>query len=79
MSVRKTGWLGFGLVMMLAGCSKYASNGEALYLSARNGPNLVVPSPLSSVGISHYHDLAAVPNPAPVDLAPPGSGERDVE
>lgn len=79
MSVKTTAWAVLALATVLSGCSKYASNGEALYLSARNGPNLVVPSPLSSVSISHYHDLPDVPNPAPVNLAPPGSNERDVE
>lgn len=60
------------LMALLSACnSRYASNGEQLYLSSQNGPKLVVPPPLTSSNISHFHDLPAQNGNALVDIAPP--------
>lgn len=46
----------FAFALLSACASQYASNGEGIYLQAKNGPELVVPSNLSSVNISHTYD-----------------------
>jgi uncharacterized lipoprotein len=59
-------------VLALSSCaSRYASNGEQLYLGSRNGQTLVVPPPLSSSNISHFYDLPQQPNNATVSITPP--------
>lgn len=61
-----------GLVLLLCGCSsRYASNGEHLYLGSKNGANLVVPPPLTSSNINHFYDLPAQDKAAEVNIAPP--------
>tara|TARA_Y100001934_G_C12364345_1_gene782590 strand:+ start:1235 stop:1468 length:234 start_codon:yes stop_codon:yes gene_type:complete len=51
--------------------TKYASNGEQLYLKSQNGPKLVIPATLAPAKINHYYDL---PNPVSspnVSIMPP--------
>lgn len=45
-----------GYVLLAACASQYASNGERIYLDAKNGPALIVPQGLSSTNISHRFD-----------------------
>lgn len=58
-------------VFFLTACSKYASNGESLYLKSRNGVNLTVPPTLFSDNISHFYDLPAQDQKADVSIDPP--------
>ncbi|PWY54558.1 hypothetical protein DGG96_11490 [Legionella qingyii] len=61
------------VTLVLCGCSRYASNGEHLYLSSRNGPPLEVPPPLSKANISSFYDLPQQNQDARVSIAPPVS------
>lgn len=69
---------GFIIVLsscLLLGCSgQYASNGESMYLSSRNGPGLVVPPPLTASNISHFYDLPPQNQNAMVSIVPPAAG-----
>lgn len=62
----------FLMVLGLAGCSKYASNGEHLYMMSRNGPKLVVPPPLTSANLSSFYILPEQTASASVSIIPPG-------
>jgi uncharacterized lipoprotein len=58
--------------LALLGCSsRYATNGESLYLQSRNGPLLEVPPPLSRANISNFYDLPQQNQDARVSIAPP--------
>ncbi|MCC5791561.1 MAG: hypothetical protein JJT82_03000 [Legionellaceae bacterium] len=59
--------------LFLVACqSKYATNGESLYLKSRNGRMLEVPAPLSNSNISYFYQLALQTNPNPeVSIVPP--------
>ncbi|KTD23608.1 Uncharacterised protein [Legionella lansingensis] len=58
-------------VSLLSACSQYAKNGESQYLNSRNGPIVVVPSPLTDSNISHFYDLPPQNQNARVSIAPP--------
>ncbi|HHF7367200.1 TPA: hypothetical protein ACPSKY_002326 [Legionella bozemanae] len=70
--MKKLGFIVF-FVLLLSGCSRYASNGEHLYLSSRNGPSLEVPPPLTRANISNFYDLPQQNQDAQVSIAPPVS------
>lgn len=59
------------VVLVLSGCSRYASNGENLYLESRNGPILDVPPSLTRADISNFYDLPQQNQDARVSIAPP--------
>ncbi|WP_420324033.1 hypothetical protein [Legionella oakridgensis] len=60
------------LALLLSSCaSYYSSNGEKKYLESRNGPNLVVPPPLTSANISHFYDLPPQNQDPRVRIEPP--------
>ena len=60
--------------LVLSACSsRYASNGESLYLNSRNGAKLEVPPPLTSANISGFYDLPQQNQDARVSIAPPVS------
>jgi len=60
------------VVTALSSCNnRYASNGEKLYLSSRNGPALQIPPPLTSSNISHFYDLPPPKGDVLVYIAPP--------
>lgn len=67
--VKKVGCIVFSM-LFLVGCSKYASNGEQLYLQSKNGPGVVVPPPLTSSNISHFYDLPQQTQNAKVSIVP---------
>ncbi len=56
---------------VLAGCSKYASNGENLYMLSHNGPKLQVPPPLTSANLSGFYILPDQTGTASVSVVPP--------
>ncbi|MGL5741336.1 MAG: hypothetical protein ACRCXC_01685 [Legionella sp.] len=60
-------------VLVLSGCSRYASNGENLYLGSRNGPALEVHSPLTRDNISSFYDLPQQNQDARLSITPPVS------
>ena len=61
--------------LFLGACSgHYASNGESIYLTCRNGPGLVVPPPLTQSNISHLYDLPPQNQNAVVSIVPPVAG-----
>lgn len=70
--MKKLGFIVF-VVLVLSGCSRYASNGENLYLNSRNGPPLEVPPPLTRGNISSFYDLPQQNQDARVGIAPPVS------
>ncbi|AWN73368.1 hypothetical protein LEAN103870_15610 [Legionella anisa] len=70
--MKKLGFIVF-FVLLFSGCSRYASNGEHLYLSSRNGPQLDVPPPLTRTNISSFYDLPQQNQNAQVSIAPPVS------
>lgn len=57
--------------LVLTGCSRYASNGENLYLRSHNAERLIVPPPLTAVDMSGFYDLPAQTQTARVRIAPP--------
>ena len=57
--------------------TKYASNGENLYLQSRNGVKLNVPPPLTSANISPFYDLPAQTENARVSVNPPKGVHQD--
>nr|WP_276559044.1 hypothetical protein [Fluoribacter dumoffii] len=59
--------------LALSGCSRYASNGENLYLGSANGPSLEVPPPLTRANISNFYDLPQQNQDARVSIEPPVS------
>lgn len=68
--MKKYGFLIFS-VIALSSCTKYASNAEKMYLSARNSPVVMVSPPLTNENISHFYVL---PNPQKdprVNIEPP--------
>lgn len=63
------------LSLILGACSShYASNGEHIYLSSRNGPGIDVPPPLTASNISHLYDLPPQNQNAVVSIVPPAVG-----
>lgn len=44
-------------VMTLLGCSRYATNGESVYLKSHNGVKLEVPPPLTRSNLSDFYVL----------------------
>lgn len=51
------------LVVLLAACSsKFATNGEKLYMTSQNGPGVKVPPPLSEANISPFYNLPTQEN-----------------
>ena len=71
--MKKIGML-MGFSVLLTACSaQYTSNGEQRYLKSRNGPQIVVPSPLTVANISNFYDLPAQNQDARIsDLVPSG-------
>lgn len=63
--------LSFIVVVLLSSCSRYATNGESLYLVSHNGPTLEVPSPLTRANISNFYDLPQQNQNARVSITPP--------
>ncbi len=57
--------------LALSACSRYASNGESVYLQSKNGVKLDVPHPLTSANMSNFYDLPAQNQDARVSIAPP--------
>ncbi|WP_237759013.1 hypothetical protein [Legionella birminghamensis] len=65
------------IMVLFSACSRYASNGENLYLGSHNGPSLNVPPPLTSENISHFYDLPDQRQNAQVSIVPPlDAGEQ---
>lgn len=61
---------------LLAGCdfiskTEYASNDKLQYLKSRNGPDLVIPPPLSGSNISAFYRLPDQTQHAKVAINPP--------
>lgn len=62
--------------LALSACNaRYASNGEEVYLQARNGVKIVVPPPLTNFNISNFYDLPPQNQNARVNIAPPGDSK----
>lgn len=59
------------LCLAIASCSKYATNGDNLYLQSRNGETIVVPKPLTRANISDANDLPEQKQSATVSVEPP--------
>lgn len=72
--MKKIGFF-FVLVLLLAGCMQYTSNGEKQYLQSRNGVKVVVPPPLTDSNISSFYDLPQQNQSAIVSNVPPSNSE----
>ncbi|WP_058528381.1 hypothetical protein [Legionella londiniensis] len=60
------------LASLLASCSSYyTSNGENVYLRSGNGPDLIVPPPLTDTNISYFYNLPAQRQNPQVNIEPP--------
>lgn len=59
--------------LLITGCSHFKGNSEQKYLKSRNGPGLVVPSPLTAGNVSHFYDLPHQDKQASVSIAPPSA------
>lgn len=58
--------------LFLTACaSKYATNGEHLYLQSRNGVKLDVPPPLTSANLSYFYVLPQQSEDPRVSIASP--------
>ncbi len=58
--------------LSLSACSTYySSNGDENYKKAKNGPQLVVPSPLTQQNISGFYELPPQPDDPDVSIKPP--------
>ncbi len=61
------------LASLLANCTaQYTSNGEQKYIHSQNGPNIVVPPPLTTENISHFYDLPPASRDPKISIVPPG-------
>lgn len=74
--MKKMQWYGLFLLAFLSGCSvfnptQYASSEKKQYMKSQNGPNLVVPQPLSTSNISDFYQLPDQTQPANVSIVPP--------
>lgn len=69
--VKKLSGLVLAALVLPACSSKYASNGENLYLNSKNGTKIVVPPPLTSANISGFYDLPPQTQDARVSIVPP--------
>lgn len=59
-------------VVLLSSCSqRYASMGENVYPTDKNGPGVTVPAPLNANNTSHYYDLPAQSHAKAVPIEPP--------
>lgn len=65
------------LSLGLGACSRYASNGEQIYLKSKNGPALNVPAPLTAANISHFYDLPTPDKDPQISIVPPSSLNRE--
>ena len=60
--------------LLLNACtSRYASNGEAIYMQSHNGALLDVPPPLTKSNISYFYVLPQQSENPRVSIVPPGS------
>nr|WP_131777151.1 hypothetical protein [Legionella impletisoli] len=58
--------------LLISSCSSYyTSNGEEKYLQSHNGPELVIPPPLTGTNISGFYDLPPAPKNPRVSIQPP--------
>ncbi len=69
--VKKAGFLCVLLLGLVSCSSHYSSNAEQGYLKSRNGPDLVVPSPLSKANVSYFYNLPPQTQDARVSIRPP--------
>ena len=58
-------------VCLVACSTPYSTNDKQQYLSSRNGPLLVVPSPLTRSNMSNFYDLPPQNGDPKVSVAPP--------
>lgn len=65
--------IGFIIVssLLLSACSLFPGKAENQYLQSQNGPNLVVPPPLTDSNVSHFYNLPPQPQDARVSIKPP--------
>lgn len=69
--VKKTVFVVLSSLWLTACSSYYASNAESIYLNSRNGPDLVVPSPLTKSNMGYFYNLPLQNQDAKVSIVPP--------
>lgn len=70
-AVKKIALISLSSVWLVACSSYYASNAETNYLKSRNGPELVVPSPMTTANMGYFYNLPAQTQNANVSIKPP--------
>ncbi len=69
--VKKTGIIVISSLWLTACSSYYSSNAETNYLKSRNGPDLVVPPPMTKANMGYFYNLPPQNQDARVSIEPP--------
>lgn len=69
--VKKTGFLIISALCLTACSSYYASNADTKYLKSTNGPDLVVPPPMTKANLGYFYNLPPQTQDANVSIEPP--------
>lgn len=69
--VKKVIWVSLSSFVLSACSSYYASNAETTYLKSRNGPELIVPPPMTTANMSYFYNLPVQTQQAKVSIKPP--------
>ena len=69
--VKKAIITGVSSLWLVSCSSHYASNAETNYLKSRNGPELVVPPPMTTANMGYFYNLPAQNEDARVSIKPP--------
>jgi hypothetical protein len=69
--VKKSFVLIASIAIFSACTSRYASNGENIYMNSYNSSSLVISPPLTEGNLSHFYDLPALDKRVNVRIEPP--------
>lgn len=63
---------------LISGCvlwpeTEYATNEKNQYLKSKNGPDLVIPQPLTTSNISDFYHLTDQTKPSKINIVPPAA------
>ncbi len=71
--VKKTGFLIISSLLLTACTSYYASIADTTYLKSSNGPDLVVPSPMTKTNLGYFYNLPSQTQDPKVSIEPPSA------
>ncbi len=69
--VKKAVFVGVSSLWLVACSSNFSSNAETNYLKSRNGPELVVPPPMTTANMGYFYNLPLQTQNAKVSIKPP--------